>query len=122
MGQRAAKCVMSLFYYKHPLSEISLGARIGKGTQVWAFAQIREKTEIGENCIIGKGAYIDAGVKIGDRCNIHNHALLYRELTLEEEVFVGPGVCFTNDPAPRANRIKNLRGHRTFVKKGASIG
>ena len=113
---------MKLGYYKHPLSEVSSAARIGRGTQVWAFAQIREGAEIGEHCVVGKGAYVDTGVKIGNRCNIHNHALLYRELTLEEDIFVGPGVCFTNDPRPRANQIKNLEGHRTLVKKGASIG
>ena len=109
-------------YYVHPTALISPSARIGAGTKVWAFAQIRENAVIGEDCMIGNGVYIDAGVKIGDRVNIHNKALLYRNLTVEDDVFIGPGVCFINDPHPRANRIRNLKGLKSLVKKGASVG
>ncbi len=90
--------------------------------KVWAFAQIRERAEVGENTVIGNGVYIDKGVKIGRRVNIHNKALLYRNLTVEDDVFIGPAVCFVNDPAPRANVIRKIAGLNRRVGKGASVG
>lgn len=97
-------------------------AVIGTGSKVWAFVQIREGVKIGRACIIGNGAYIDSGVRVGDRCNIHNRALLYRNLTIEDDVFVGPMTAFLNDPLPRANRIRDIRGEGITVRRGASIG
>ena len=59
---------------------------------------------------------------IGHRVNIHNKALLYRKLVVEDDVFIGPAVCFVNDPYPRANVIRNMKHLKWTVKKGASIG
>ena len=109
-------------YYAHPTALISPSARIGAGTKIWAYAQIRENAVIGKDCMIGNGVYIDADVKVGDRVNIHNKALLYRNLTVEDDVFIGPGVCFINDPHPRANHIRNLKGLKSLARKGASVG
>lgn len=106
----------------HPSSLVDRTAEIGAGTKVWAFAQVREKARVGRNCVISNGVYVDTGVRIGDRCNIHNRALLYRNLVLEEDVFVGPAAAFLNDPTPRANRIRDIRGEVTVVRRGASIG
>ena len=106
----------------HPTAEVSKNAKIGGGTKVWAFAQIREGVTIGRDCVIGNGAYIDRGVKIGDRVTIHNKALLYRNLTVEDDVFIGPAVCFVNDPYPRSRVIRNMSSLMRTVKKGASIG
>ena len=106
----------------HPTAIIDHRAKVGAGSRIWAYAQVRENVVIGENCMIGNGVYIDSGVKVGKRCNIHNKALLYRNVVLEDDVFVGPGVCFMNDSHPRANRIRSLRGKRWRVKEGASIG
>ena len=109
-------------YFAHPTALISPKAKIGAGTKIWAYTQIRENAVIGRDCVIGNGVYVDSGVKIGDRVNIHNKALLYRQLTVENDVFIGPAVCFINDPKPRANRIRSLKGRRCLVRKGASIG
>lgn len=106
----------------HPSALIEKNVRIGKGCRVWAFAQIRGRAVIGPGSMIGSAVYIDPGVRIGARCNIHNKALLYRNLEIGDDCFVGPGVCFTNDPLPRANRIRDIRGKKTTVKRGASIG
>ena len=111
-----------LKYFAHPSAIISPKAKIGAGTKIWAFAQVRENAVIGKNCMIGNGVYVDAGVVIGDRVNIHNKALLYRNLKIEDDVFIGPAVCFINDPKPRANVIRDIKGLRSHVKKGASIG
>ena len=115
-------CGVKKEYFAHPTAIISEKAKIGRGTKIWAYAQVRENAVIGKNCVIGNGAYIDSGVKVGNRVNIHNKALLYRNLVVEDDCFIGPAVCFTNDPLPRANRIRNLNKKKWTVRKGASIG
>jgi acetyltransferase-like isoleucine patch superfamily enzyme len=101
---------------------VSPKAKIGSNTKIWSFAQIREKAKIGRCCTIANGVYIDKEVTVGDRVNIHNKACIYRPTVIEDDVFVGPHVCFTNDKSPRSNRIKNLRDTHILVKSGASIG
>jgi len=101
---------------------VSPAAKIGNGTKVWPFAQIREQAKIGNSCNISNGVYIDKQVTIGNRVNIHNKACIYRPAVIEDDVFIGPHVCFANDKSPRSNRIKNLRDTHLLVKSGASIG
>ncbi len=86
----------------HPTADVSPQARIGEGTRIWHQAQVREGVVLGANCIVGKGVYIDSGVSIGSNVKIQNGALLYHGLTVEDGVFIGPLVCFTNDRQPRA--------------------
>ena len=116
-------------YYVHPTAEVSPEAQIGAGTRIWRQVQIRENAHIGENCNIGKGVYIDVRVHIGSRVKIQNHSSLFEGVTLEDGVFIGPHVCFTNDLAPRAitpdGRLKSAADWQitpTLVKYGASIG
>ena len=89
----------------HPSADVSGKALIGEGSKVWHQAQVREEAQIGQNCIIGKGVYIDTGVKIGDNVKIQNYVSIYHGVVLEDGVFVGPHVCFTNDLVPRAIMI-----------------
>lgn len=91
--------------------------------------QVREGARIGADCIIGKGTYVDRDVVVGDRCKIQNRASLFRGLTLEDGVFVGPHVIFTNDVYPRAvNPDGSLKSdddwdcRETLVRAGASVG
>lgn len=97
-------------------------AKVGAGTRVWEFVQIMKDVEIGTGCIIGNGAYIDRHVKIGNNVRIHNKALLYHGLIVEDDVFIGPGVCFTNDAWPKSGRTRNLTGISWKVGQGANIG
>jgi UDP-2-acetamido-3-amino-2,3-dideoxy-glucuronate N-acetyltransferase len=83
--------------------------------------QVRENASIGRGCIVSKDVYIDTGVKIGDRCKIQNSVSVYAGVTLEDEVFVGPNACFTNDRVPRAFNA-GWQITPTLVKRGASIG
>ncbi|MCZ2806491.1 acyltransferase [Modestobacter sp. VKM Ac-2983] len=83
-------------------ADVSPDAQIGEGSQVWHLAQVREQAVLGEDCIIGRGAYIGIGVRMGDRCKVQNHALVYEPATLADGVFVGPAAVFTNDQYPRA--------------------
>lgn len=86
----------------HPTADVSPAAEIGEGSQIWHQAQVREGARIGRQCIVGKGVYIDFGVQIGDYCKLQNSAFIYHGATLEDGVFVGPGVILTNDRVPRA--------------------
>lgn len=113
----------------HESSAVSDKAQIGEGTQIWMFCQVREDVRIGKGCIFGKGVYVDAGVTIGDNVKIQNNASLYVGVTIEDGVFVGPHVCFTNDKVPRAvNPDMSLKSADdwhvtpTLVKAGAALG
>jgi UDP-3-O-[3-hydroxymyristoyl] glucosamine N-acyltransferase len=113
----------------HPTAEVSKQARLGDGTYVWNFAQIREGVVAGEHCVFGKGTYVDARVRIGDRVKIQNNASIFHGVTLESGVFIGPHVCFTNDLHPRAINPDMSRKEPTdwivmptLVKFGAAIG
>jgi acetyltransferase-like isoleucine patch superfamily enzyme len=113
----------------HPTADVSPGASIGDGASVWHQAQVREGAVVGPGCIIGKGVYVGAGVHVGANCKVQNYSCLYEGTTLEDGVFVGPEVVFTNDRYPRAinpdGGIKSaddwhLEG--TTVAYGAAIG
>jgi UDP-2-acetamido-3-amino-2,3-dideoxy-glucuronate N-acetyltransferase len=105
----------------HASAVVSNEAIIGNGTKVWINVQIREQAEIGTNCIISKDVYIDHAVKIGHRCKIQNSVSVYNGVTMEDDVFVGPNVAFTNDKVPRAFNAE-WKITPTLVKRGASIG
>ena len=108
---------------------VSEDAIIGPATRVWHFAQVREGARIGAQCNIGKGVYVGAGVVIGDRCKVENNASLFEGLTVEDAVFIGPHVVFTNDMRPRATNpdgslqtAADWTMERATVRRGASIG
>jgi UDP-2-acetamido-3-amino-2,3-dideoxy-glucuronate N-acetyltransferase len=113
----------------HPTADVSPQAEIGDGTRVWANVQIRERARIGRNCIIGRNCYIEFDVSIGDNVKIQNNSSLYVGLTIEDGVFIGPHVIFTNDKLPRAiNPDGSLKSAtdwhvgKTHVHYGAAIG
>ncbi len=83
-------------------ADVSPDAVIGEGSSVWHLAQVREQAVLGENCIVGRGAYVGTGVTMGDSCKLQNYALVYEPAVLEDGVFVGPAVVFTNDHFPRS--------------------
>ena len=105
-----------------PTAIIDSTARIGAGTKIWAFCQVGEHAAIGKNCILGNGVYIDRHVHIGNRVRIQNKALLYHGIIVEDDVFIGPGAIFTNDPWPRSGKTRDLRGISWKIGRGASIG
>jgi UDP-2-acetamido-3-amino-2,3-dideoxy-glucuronate N-acetyltransferase len=113
----------------HSTADVSPQATIGAGTRIWHHAQVRENAWIGTHCIIGKGVYIDFGVEVGHNVKIQNASSIYHGAKLEDDVFVGPYVCVTNDKLPRSISVDGALktdadwqvGH-TLVKKGASLG
>jgi len=107
--------------YIHPTADVSEEARIGDGTKIWNQAQVREDTFIGRDCVISKNVYIDECVVLGDRVKVQNNVNVYHGVTVEDDVFLGPSMTFTNDLYPRAFNAE-WEITRTLVKKGASIG
>ena len=105
----------------HPSAEVSEHAVIGKGTYVWNQVQVREKCQIGNNCILSKDVYIDFDVIIGNNVKIQNGVSVYHGVEIEDDVFLGPHMVFTNDLYPRAF-IGDFKVYKTIIKKGASIG
>ena len=108
-------------YYAHETAEVSKDAVIGDNTKVWNNAQVRERAQIGKNCIISKNVYIDSDVIIGNNVKIQNNVNVYHGVTVEDDVFLGPSMTFTNDLYPRAFN-PNWKITETLVKKGSSIG
>lgn len=107
--------------YIHPTAHVALNAIIGAGTKIWINVQIRENVNVGPDCIISKDVYLDHGVRIGARCKIQNSVSVYHGLIIENDVFVGPNVAFTNDRVPRAFNPDWVITP-TRVHSGASIG
>jgi len=115
--------------FVHPTADVSPEARLGDGCRVWGWVHIRELAVVGPGTIVGAGVYVGAGVRLGRNCKIQNNALLYEGLELDDGVFVGPQVCFTNDRLPRAvNPDLSLKTaddwhvSRTRVREGAAVG
>ena len=107
--------------YVHETAEVSVDAEIGEGTKIWNQVQIRENASVGENCILSKNVYVDLGVKIGNRVKIQNNVNVYHGVTIEDDVFLGPSMTFTNDLFPRAFS-DDWQVYETKVKRGAAIG
>src|SRR5918993_3699297 len=112
-----------------PSADVSADASLGDGTSVWHLAQVREGAVLGTNCIVGRGAYVGTGVRMGDSCKLQNYALVYEPAVLEDGVFVGPAVVFTNDHYPRSvapdgalKRGDDWEAVGVTCREGASIG
>lgn len=113
----------------HPTADVSPNAEVGEGTRIWSNVQIREHAKIGANCIVGRNVYIENDVHVGDNVKIQNNASLYHGLAVEDGVFIGPHVIFTNDRMPRAIRpdgalktAEDWTVSLTLVRYGAALG
>ncbi len=109
-------------YFAHESAEIDADVSIGKGTKIWHFSHVLGHSVIGENCNIGQNVVIGPNVNIGRNCKIQNNVSVYKGVTLEDGVFCGPSMVFTNIYNPRAEIVKMDQVRPTLVKKGASIG
>lgn len=111
-------------YTAHPTALVDEGAKIGKGTRIWHFCHVSPKSEIGENCSLGQNVFVANQVKIGRGVKIQNNVSVYEGVTLEDYVFCGPSMVFTNVRTPRSAFPRNTSADYapTLVKKGASIG
>jgi UDP-2-acetamido-3-amino-2,3-dideoxy-glucuronate N-acetyltransferase len=110
-------------YFVHESSYIDEGVSIGRGTKIWHFCHIQKGAQIGENCSLGQNVNIGNNVKIGNGVKIQNNVSVYEGVELEDFVFCGPSMVFTNILTPRSKYPRKGEGYkRTLVKYGASIG
>jgi UDP-2-acetamido-3-amino-2,3-dideoxy-glucuronate N-acetyltransferase len=113
---------VGLEYQVHPSALVDKGVSVGKGTKVWHFSHILSGSVIGEKCNIGQNVVIGPNVNIGNGCKIQNNVSVYKGVTLEDDVFCGPSMVFTNVFNPRSEIKRMDEVRETLVKKGASIG
>ena len=109
-------------YFMHPSAVIDDSSSIGQGTRIWHFSHVLKGSIIGENCNIGQNVVIGPDVIIGKKCKIQNNVSVYKGVTLEDKVFCGPSMVFTNINNPRAELAKMDQIRPTMVKEGATIG
>jgi UDP-2-acetamido-3-amino-2,3-dideoxy-glucuronate N-acetyltransferase len=109
-------------YSAHPTAVIDDDVEIGEGTKIWHFAHILSGSRIGARCVIGQNVMIGPNVRIGNGCKIQNNVSIYEAVTLEDDVFCGPSMVFTNVRVPRAHVSRKAEFAPTLVKRGASIG
>lgn len=106
----------------HTTAIIDDGASIGEGTRIWHFCHVMPSAVIGQNCILGQNVFVDNNVSIGDDVKIQNNVSVYNGVVLEDDVFIGPSVVFTNVINPRSFIERKQEFKKTLVQKGASIG
>lgn len=111
-------------YFAHESAYVDEGAEIGEGTKIWHFSHVMSKAKIGQNCSLGQNVFVANYVVVGDGCKIQNNVSLYEGVILEDYVFCGPSMVFTNVKTPRCEFPRNTSEDyaRTLVKRGASIG
>jgi UDP-2-acetamido-3-amino-2,3-dideoxy-glucuronate N-acetyltransferase len=111
-----------LNYFVHPSSIVDKGATIGDGTKVWHFCHIMPTASIGSNCILGQNCFVGNHVVIGNGVKIQNNVSLYEGVIIEDDVFLGPSMVFTNVHRPRAFLEQKTNFLQSIVRKGATIG
>lgn len=109
-------------YFVHESSYVDEGAEIGAGTKIWHFCHIMPRAHIGERCNIGQNVLVASDVTIGNNVKIQNNVSLYTGVLVEDDVFLGPSMVFTNVVNPRSEVSRKDEYRTTLVRKGASIG
>jgi UDP-2-acetamido-3-amino-2,3-dideoxy-glucuronate N-acetyltransferase len=109
-------------YFVHESSYVDDGCVIGGGTKVWHFCHLMKDARLGRDCNIGQNVVIMPGVVIGNNVKIQNNVSLYTGVELEDDVFCGPSMVFTNVINPRSHVIRRDEYRRTVVRRGASLG
>ncbi len=113
----------------HESASVEDDVVIGDGTKIWSNVQVRRGARIGRECVFGRNSFVDLGVQVGDRVKVQNNASLYEGVTVEDGVFIGPHVIFTNDKVPRAitpegglKTTDDWELGATLVRHGAALG
>lgn len=111
-------------YYKHESAYVDEPCEIGDGTKIWHFSHVQKNAKIGRNCILGQNVNVANNVTIGNFCKIQNNVSIYEGVTLEDYVFCGPSMVFTNvlDPKCKYPQVGAEFYKPTLVKENASIG
>jgi UDP-2-acetamido-3-amino-2,3-dideoxy-glucuronate N-acetyltransferase len=109
-------------YFVHESSYVDEPCEIGAGTRIWHFSHVMKGSVIGKGCNLGQNVLVSSGVRIGDNCKIQNNVSLYTGVVLEDHVFCGPSVVFTNVVNPRSEIVRKDEYRTTLVRRGATLG
>jgi UDP-2-acetamido-3-amino-2,3-dideoxy-glucuronate N-acetyltransferase len=111
-------------YFVHPTAVVDEGALIGGGTRIWHFCHVMASAVIGKRCVLGQNVFVGANVTIGDNVHVQNNVSVYEGVTLEDDVFCGPSMVFTNvrDPRSAFPRGSSAEYEKTLVRRGATLG
>lgn len=109
-------------YFAHPTATIDPGCKIGEGTRIWHYSHIMSGARIGQSCTLGQNVFVAKDVVIGDNVKIQNNVSVYEGVVLEDDVFCGPSMVFTNVLNPRSHISRRHEFMRTVVQRGATIG
>jgi UDP-2-acetamido-3-amino-2,3-dideoxy-glucuronate N-acetyltransferase len=108
--------------YVHPSAYVDEGAAIGSDTKIWHFCHVMPGAVIGERCSLGQNVVVMPGTRIGNNCKIQNNVSIYEGVVLEDDVFCGPSMVFTNVINPRSHVSRKHEYQTTLVRRGATIG
>jgi len=108
-------------FFVHETAVVDTDVQIGTGSKIWHFSHIMSHCSLGDNCILGQNVFLGDSVRVGSGVKIQNNVSVYSGVEIEDDVFLGPSMVFTNVNAPRSF-IEQKNYARTLVKKGASIG
>lgn len=108
--------------YVHPTAIVDAGAEIGPGTRIWHFSHVMSGSKIGRNCSLGQNVFVAGQVSIGNGVKIQNNVSIYKGVILEDYVFCGPSMVFTNVINPRSEIERKTEYRQTLVKRGATFG
>jgi UDP-2-acetamido-3-amino-2,3-dideoxy-glucuronate N-acetyltransferase len=108
--------------FVHPTAIVDEGAVLGPGCRVWHFAHISAQARIGNGCSFGQGVFVGNDVSIGNNVKIQNNVSVYDAVRLEDDVFCGPSMVFTNVYNPRSAVVRKAEYRETLVKRGATLG
>ncbi|HET8924038.1 MAG TPA: Gfo/Idh/MocA family oxidoreductase [Candidatus Acidoferrum sp.] len=117
----AERKVEALFYV-HPSAIVDEPCEIGEGTKIWHFSHVMSNCQIGSGCVLGQNVHVASGVCVGNKVKIQNNVSLYTGVELEDDVFCGPSMVFTNVTTPRSHVNRKAEYRRTLVKRGATLG
>lgn len=111
-------------YFKHESAYVDENVEIGEGTKIWHFSHVQSGARIGENCVLGQNVNVGSNVVIGNFVKIQNNVSVYEGVMLEDYVFCGPSMVFTNivDPRSKYPQADSKYYLKTLVKEGASLG
>lgn len=109
-------------YYAHESAYVDDNVNIGEGTKIWHFSHVLSNTSIGENCSFGQNCVVGPKVNIGNGVKVQNNISIYEGVEVEDDVFLGPSMVFTNVINPRAFIVRREEFKKTLLKKGCSVG
>ena len=108
--------------FVHPTSVVGPNVAVGQGTRIWHFCHVMDGAEIGERCVLGQNVFVAAGSTVGNGVKVQNNVSIYSGVHLDDDVFCGPSMVFTNVRNPRSHVERKDAFEPTYVGKGATLG